>query len=146
MAPMIYLDTSVLVALHTREPLTDALHAWYGAIGAVSVSTAAWTMTEFARALGVKQRTQQITRREATAAWRSFDEHCAGDLHLIDIDRSTFIRAADLLRGDAGGLRAGDALHLAAATNAGVASLASTDLILNRVARGLGLAVVDFRR
>lgn len=93
---MIYLDTSVLVALHLREPSTDALHSRYATTGDTTLATAVWTMTESASALSVKLRTGQVTKKQAAVAWKSFDEHCSRDLHLLDCNRSTFVRAAEL--------------------------------------------------
>ena len=141
---MIYLDTSVLIALHTREPLTSTLQDWYDDMDSTPVVTAAWTTTEFASALGLKQRTRQMTTRQASIAWQSFVEQCSVALHLIDVERGAFVDAAELVRSDTGGLRAGDALHLAVARRAGIARLASLDLVMSRAARDLGIAAVDF--
>ena len=142
---MIYLDTSVLVALHTLEPTTAALQDWYATIGADVLATATWTLIEFAGALGVKQRTRQMTPRQAAIAWQSFGEQCSVELRLIDSERGTFLEAAQLVRSNGGGLRAGDALHLAIARKSGVAALASLDAVMNRHARKLGIAPVEFQ-
>ena len=50
---MIYVDTSVLVALIVPEPHSAAVARWYARSRAELVS-AAWCVTEFASALGIK--------------------------------------------------------------------------------------------
>lgn len=143
---MVYLDTSVLVALHTREATTEALVNWYDANVSTQFATATWTITEFASALGIKQRTRQITTREAKAAWKSFSDQCTSELRVFDILRVNFVEAAEMIRADTSGLRSGDALHLAAARQSGSASLASLDNVMRRTARQLGMATVEFEQ
>ena len=53
---MFYVDTSVLVALCTNEAKTADVVKWYAAC-ADELASAARCVTEFASALGVKQRT-----------------------------------------------------------------------------------------
>jgi uncharacterized protein with PIN domain len=52
---MVYVDTSVLVALCVREPKSAAVTRWYAACREELVC-AVWCMTEFASALGIKLR------------------------------------------------------------------------------------------
>jgi predicted nucleic acid-binding protein len=143
---MVYLDTSVLVALHTREPMTEVVQDWFDAAGSNPCVTATWTVTEFASALGIKQRTRQITAREAKNAWQSFSDQHAVGLRLLDSERASFLDAAALIRADASGLRGGDALHLTVARRNGITSIASLDLVMTRMARKLGMGTVDFKQ
>lgn len=64
---MLYVDTSVLVALHTQEARSTAASHWYAACAEQLVS-AAWCVSEFASALGIKQRTGQIDEAAAQSA------------------------------------------------------------------------------
>ena len=50
---MLYVDTSVLVALCTHEAKTAAVLKWYAA-STDKLACAAWCVTEFASALGIK--------------------------------------------------------------------------------------------
>jgi len=61
---MLYVDTSVLVALCTNEARTADVVNWYAAC-ADELASAAWCVTEFASALGIKQRTGQLTESQA---------------------------------------------------------------------------------
>jgi len=123
---MVYVDTSVLVALCVNEPRSAAVGKWYAACNE-ELGSAAWCVTEFASALGIKQRTAQITSEQGAAAWQAFERLCAGDLQLLPVDPAIFHQAAILCLDAANGLRAGDTLHLAVALDAKIKSLATLD-------------------
>jgi predicted nucleic acid-binding protein len=126
---MIYVDTSVLVPLYLPEAKsTDVLH-WYSTCKD-ELTSSAWCVTEFASALSIKQRTGQINADAAQKAWQQFERLCANDLQLLPVDPSTFHRAAILALDTASSLRAGDALHLAAALDAKAKSMATLDGLL----------------
>lgn len=76
---MLYVDTSVLVALCTPEAKTDDVVKWY-ADCTDALASAAWCVTEFASAMGLKQRTGQLTLAQAQNAWHQFERVCANDL------------------------------------------------------------------
>ncbi|MDP2430814.1 MAG: type II toxin-antitoxin system VapC family toxin [Pseudomonadota bacterium] len=128
---MIYVDTSVLVALFTREGKSAAVSAWYASSSEELVSTV-WCVTEFASALGIKRRTGQLDDAQAQEAWRRFERLCAGDLRLLPLQPPTFHHAAALTLDAASGLRSGDALHLAAALEMGARHMATLDDVLAR--------------
>ena len=65
---MLYVDTSALVALIVPEPGSAAVARWYASATGELVS-AVWCITEFASALGIKQRTGQLDSRQAQQAW-----------------------------------------------------------------------------
>lgn len=138
---MIYVDTSVLVALYTREAKSAAVSRWYAACTDDLVS-AAWCVSEFASALSIKQRTGQINETEAQKAWQQFERMCASDLQLLPVEPVTFHRAAILTLDPASGLRAGDALHLAAALDAKAKSMTTLDAVLAKNAKQLKLRLV----
>lgn len=139
---MIYVDTSVLVALMLPETNSAAVINWYGSSKSELVS-AAWCVTEFASALGIKQRTNQIDATQAQAAWQQFERLCTNDLQLLPVEPATFYRAGLLTLDATSGLRAGDALHLAATLIADAESMATLDEILANNARRVGLEVVE---
>lgn len=131
---MIYVDTSVLVALCTKEAKTADVVQWYADCTQELVS-AAWCVTEFASAMGLKQRTGQLTVEQAHTAWTLFERVCANDLQLLPVEATTFHKAAMMTMNVASGLRAGDALHLACAVEAKSKSMATLDMVLAKNAK-----------
>ena len=102
---MVYVDTSVLVPLFLNEPHSTAVANWYAREKSELVS-AAWCVTEFASALGIKQRTGAINAQQAQAAWTSFKRIVAADLSLITVEQGHFNRAAELVLDANSGSRA----------------------------------------
>ena len=137
---MVYVDTSVLVALYTNENKSAVVSRWYAGCTDELVS-AVWCVSEFASALGIKQRTGQITITEAQAAWMQFERMCANDLQLLPLEPGTFHRAAILTLDAASGLRSGDALHLAAALDIKAKTIATLDDVMTKNAKRLKLKV-----
>lgn len=131
---MLYVDTSVLVALCTHEAKTAATGDWYANCTEELIS-AAWCVTEFASALGIKQRTGQITAEQAQSAWRQFERIGANDLELLPVDTALFHHAALMTLDPTAGLRAGDALHLACAVQAKAKGMVSLDAVLMKNAK-----------
>lgn len=64
---------------------------------------------------------------EAQAAWQHFERLCANEMQLMPVEPVTFHRAAVLALDPDSGLRAGDALHLAAALDAKAKGMATLD-------------------
>ena len=135
---MLYVDTSVLVALCTHETKTVDVLKWY-ADCTDELASAAWCVTEFASAMGLKQRTGQLTESQAQTAWLQFERICANDLQLLPVEPMTFHRAALLTMDAATGLRAGDALHLACAMANKAKGLVTLDVVLAKNAKRVKL-------
>lgn len=95
----------------------------------------AWTTTEFASALGIKVRTRALTPDQVRAAWAELGHHTRRSFAVLDVSRADFELAGDLLLRIDLGLRAGDALHLAVARNAGADAIVTLD---RRVADAAG--------
>jgi len=131
---MLYVDTSVLVALCTNEARTTDVVRWYGNC-TDELASAAWCVTEFASAMGLKQRTGQLNEEQAQAAWMQFERVCANDLQLLPVEIMTFHKAAVLTMKSAAGLRAGDALHLACAMDAKTKGMVTLDVVLAKNAQ-----------
>ncbi len=131
---MLYVDTSVLVALCTNEVRTADVLKWYAAC-TDELASAAWCVTEFASALGIKQRTGQLTKPQAQTAWTQFERTCANDLQLLPVETMTFHKAAMMAMDAAAGLRAGDALHLACAIEAHAQGIVTLDAALAKNAK-----------
>ena len=131
---MVYVDTSVLVAMCTQESKTADVLQWYTEC-TQELTSAAWCVTEFASAMGLKQRTGQLTAEQAQTAWTMFERMCANDLQLLPVEASTFHKAAMMTMNTASGLRAGDALHLACAVEAKCKSMTTLDVVLAKNAK-----------
>ena len=138
---MVYVDTSVLVALYLKENKSAAVSRWYAACTDELVS-AVWCVSEFAGALSIKLRTGQIDEAAVQAAWQQFERMCANDLVLLPLEPGTFHRAAVLPLDASSGLRAGDALHLAAALDTKAKSMATLDDVLARNCRRMKLKLM----
>jgi uncharacterized protein len=139
---MVYVDTSVLVAMCTQEAKTADALKWYTDCTQELVS-AAWCVTEFASALGLKQRTGQLNAEQAATAWTQFERMCANDLQLLPVDAKAFHKAAMMTMNVTSGLRAGDALHLACASEAKCKSMATLDVVLAKNAKLQKMDVED---
>jgi uncharacterized protein len=138
---MLYVDISVWVALCTNEPKTASVIQWYAAC-TDDLASAASCVTEFASALGIKQRSGQLTKTQAQTAWHQFERVCANDLQLLLVEAMMFHRAAILTMDAYAGLRAGDALHLSCAMEAKAAGLVTLDAVLAKNAKRVNVKTV----
>jgi predicted nucleic acid-binding protein len=141
---MVYVDTSILVPLFLNEPYSVAVADWYAREKSELIA-AAWCVTEFASALGIKQRTGAIDLQQAQGAWARFERMVAADLRLLQVEPANFHRAAELVLNATSALRAGDALHLASAEAAGAKYIATLDDVLSRNAQRLKIKPVVLR-
>jgi predicted nucleic acid-binding protein len=137
----LYCDTSALLKLYLPEPGSDEFNEVVEGRGDVFVSDLA--VTEFISALARSLRQgalpQQAARRLQHAVLGRLDE---GVYHRVELTRDVHRRAEQfLLSLPETPLRAADALHLALATSARAASLASFDARLAAAGRAVGLAI-----
>lgn len=139
---MIYVDTSVLIALYLPEAKSKDVDQWYSSCTDTLVS-ATWCVSEFASALSIKQRTGQIDAATALKAWQQFERMCASDLQLLPVEHAMFYHAAILALDVESGLRSGDALHLASAISAKAKSIATLDGLLAKNAKRQKLNITD---
>ena len=140
---MIYVDTSVWVALLTREISTAVIGAWFARTDAVLIS-ADWTLTEFHSAIAIKVRTGQIDTVQASAVLDLFEQLGAGGMMLAPVSRTAFHAAATLVDDPHHGLRGADALHLAVARELAVHRFATLDGNQSASAERLGFALESF--
>jgi predicted nucleic acid-binding protein len=135
---MIYLDTSVVVALLTPEDRSPQALDWFALCRGPLISSD-WLITETHSALGIKQRHHGISPHARQAAGERFERLLQAGVELRSLDRGRFRQAADLLQDPALGLRAGDALHLAVALHSRCNRLASFDGRMLQAAAALGM-------
>lgn len=141
---MVYVDTSVVVALLTVEPSTEAVTAWFSELEEPIVSSD-WLVTEFSSALSIKIRTGQLTESTARVVHREFQALISGGLRLVSVSRVAFKEAAEMARSYKHGLRSGDSLHLAVAREIGAQTIATLDRVMIKNAERLKMATVRFR-
>ena len=71
---MIYLDTSVAVALLVPEPRTADVQAWFAGLAEATIGSD-WLLAEFASAIAIKQRRSELSdanaTRSSTCWWRA---------------------------------------------------------------------------
>ena len=138
---MIYVDTSVFVALCTTELKSDDVAKWYINSSAKMISST-WAFTEFSSALSLKVRTGQITEKQSREAWKKFDGLCQNDIELLPIENKVYYSAGILVVDSKSNLRAGDALHLAVAKQHKSKSLATLDKVLAKNANSVKIQAV----
>ena len=140
---MLYVDTSVIVALLTVEPKTPDVMTWYASLPDTPIC-ADWLLTEFSSAVSIKLRTGQLSETHAKRVRKEFDLLAAGGLRLAPVSRTAFSQAAEMVKQHQYGLRAGDALHLAVALELGASHMATLDETLAKNAKRKGMVLVRF--
>jgi predicted nucleic acid-binding protein len=135
---VVYLDTSVAVSLFCPETTSPAALDWLAQSNAPLISCD-WIRTEFSSALGMKYRLGHFDKKTLTLTQQEFERFIHSGLRLAPVSREMFERAAELAGRPESGLRAGDALHLAAALTLGTTAMATFDGSLGLNAKNSGL-------
>lgn len=134
----IYPDTAIIVSAYTEEISTALADDWMRSIGGDQLMTSPWIDTEIAAALAGKARAGVIAPRERDALLTIIRESLSRSATLVAVHHGHFVAAADLLARSPKPLRAGDALHLAIANEAG-ATLWTFDRAMTEAGQALGL-------
>lgn len=138
---MIYVDTSLLLAVYTPEARSEQANRILESASFILISDL--TVAEFYVGLARKVKLKLLSPRQAEAAGASFETHLAeGLLHRTALHSAHSEAAGQLAIRSPIMLRSLDALHLAVAMGIGLDRLATFDNRLADAARELGFEVL----
>jgi predicted nucleic acid-binding protein len=139
----IYVDTSVLVAAHTREPHTALAQTWLAEQSGSDLIISFWALVECDSALAIKRRRGELDESSQLASSADIEHFTNRFAPLVSAQECDYQRAKELCRHAASGLRSGDALHLAMALRLETTHFATLDRVLadNAAKHGMARAI-----
>lgn len=137
----IYVDTSVLVAAHSREPHTALAQTWLAGQSGSNLIITTWALVECDSALAIKRRRGELDEASQLASSADIEHFANRFAPLVMAQESDHQRARELCRQANSGLRAGDALHLAVALRLETTQFATLDRVLADNAAKHGMTV-----
>ena len=140
---MLYLDTSLIVTALSNEDQSEAAQEWLAAQDPEDLAISEWTITEVSSALAIKLRRGDIDVGGRATLLAEFNRLVGESFTVLTITGQHFRTAAHFVDSHEFGLRAGDALHLAVASEHG-ATLVTRDEKLAGAGPSLGTPTTLF--
>ncbi|OYW37437.1 MAG: hypothetical protein B7Z35_10045 [Hydrogenophilales bacterium 12-61-10] len=124
---MLYFDTSFLAPLILEEATSTKIEAYFAKLPAGELYVSHWTRVEFASLIAREVRMGGFAEPDALLAIGQFDELVTESFQVLAPAVADYELAKDYIQHFATKLRAGDALHLAIASNNGAKFLYTLD-------------------
>lgn len=124
---MLYFDTSFLAPLILEEATSDDVEAFFLDLPPGQLQVSHWTRVEFASLVAREVRVGGLAEAEARLTMDQFDEMVAASCQVVVPGAADYELAKSYIQHFATKLRAGDALHLAIASNHGAKMLCTLD-------------------
>jgi predicted nucleic acid-binding protein len=124
---MLYFDTSFLAPLILEESTSGKVEACFAKLPAGRLYVSHWTRVEFASLIAREVRMGGLAEADALLAIGQFDELVADSFQVLAPSVADYELAKRYIQHFAAKLRAGDALHLAIASNQGAKTLYTLD-------------------
>lgn len=136
---MLYFDTSFLAPLILEEATSTKIEAFFAKLPPGELAVSHWTRVEFASLIAREVRMEGLAEPDALLAIDQFDELVAESFQVLIPSVADYELAKATIQHFATKLRAGDALHLAIASNQGAERLYTLDEGLLNAAKLLKL-------
>lgn len=124
---MLYFDTSFLAPLILEEATSGKIEAFFSKLQAGQLCVSHWTRVEFASLVAREVRMGCLAEVDALRAIDQFDELMADSFQILTPSVADYELAKRFIQRFATKLRAGDALHLAIASNNGMKTFHTLD-------------------
>lgn len=132
---MLYFDTSFLAPLILEEATSAKIEAFFAKLTAGELYVSHWTRVEFSSLVAREVRMGGLAEADALLTIGQFDELVAGSFQVLVPGVVDYELAKGYIQHFATKLRAGDALHLAIASNNGAKTLYTLDESLLHAAK-----------